>query len=98
MLLRWYRDNGQAVIEVQDSGIGIPAEYQSRVFERFYRVDKARSRELGGTGLGLSVSLGIVQRHGGEMLVESEEGKGTRFAVRLPLVRSRMPSMVKVGL
>jgi len=81
-------------IVVEDNGCGIASNVRPHIFDPFFTTKGTGE----GTGLGLSVSLGIVQRHGGEMLVESEEGKGTRFAVRLPLVRSRMPSMVKVGL
>jgi two-component system phosphate regulon sensor histidine kinase PhoR len=71
-------------IEVADSGIGIPAESLPRIFERFYVVDKSRSRKLGGTGLGLAIVKHIVQSHGGTIDVESTPGGGTRFVVRLP--------------
>ncbi len=71
-------------IEVSDTGIGIPPEHLSRLFERFYRVDKARSRELGGTGLGLAIVKHIVQAHGGMVEVESEFGKGSKFFFVLP--------------
>lgn len=72
-------------ISVNDNGPGIPSEHLPRIFERFYRVDKARSRAEGGTGLGLSIVRHIVQRHGGSVRAESRLGKGSRFIVTLPL-------------
>jgi two-component system phosphate regulon sensor histidine kinase PhoR len=77
-------DDGRLEIFVQDDGPGIPPESLGRVFERFYRVDKARSRDQGGTGLGLSIVKHIVQAHGGEVRVESELGKGATFFFTLP--------------
>jgi two-component system phosphate regulon sensor histidine kinase PhoR len=71
-------------IEVADSGIGIPRDDLPRVFERFYRVDKARSREMGGTGLGLSIVKHLIQSIGGEISVDSRVGEGTKFSAKLP--------------
>ena len=81
--------NGNAVLEVSDTGIGIPAQSITHVFERFYRVDKARSRQMGGTGLGLSIVHAICKSHGGRVRAESIEGQGSRFTVELPLANSR---------
>jgi two-component system phosphate regulon sensor histidine kinase PhoR len=78
----------EVLIEVADSGIGIPPEDVPRVFERFYRVDKSRSREMGGTGLGLSIVKHVVHVHGGSVDVESAVGKGSVFRVRLPALLS----------
>jgi len=76
--------SGAVVITVRDEGCGVEAEHLPRLFERFYRVDKARSRKLGGTGLGLSIVKHIVQAHGGTVAVESEPGVGSTFTIRLP--------------
>jgi two-component system, OmpR family, phosphate regulon sensor histidine kinase PhoR len=80
-------DEGTVVFEVTDDGPGIGAEHLPRVFERFYRVDKARSRELGGTGLGLSIVKHLVESLGGTVSVSSERGQGSRFSVRFPMAR-----------
>lgn len=72
-------------VKVADSGIGIPQEYQERVFDRFYRVDKARSRETGGTGLGLSITRNVILMHHGAIRLLSQEGEGATFTVRIPL-------------
>lgn len=72
-------------VAVVDQGMGVPAELQSRLFERFYRVDPARSRDTGGTGLGLSIVKHIVADHGGDVTVWSEPGQGSTFTIRLPL-------------
>ena len=77
-------NNGQVVITVADTGIGIPQAEQSRIFERFYRVDDARSREAGGTGLGLSIARHIVEVHGGRIWVESTVGEGSHFHFSIP--------------
>jgi two-component system, OmpR family, phosphate regulon sensor histidine kinase PhoR len=78
-----------AAVDVIDDGTGIPAEHLPRIFERFYRVDKARSRELGGTGLGLSIAKHLAEGMGATLSVTSDVGRGTRFTVALP---ARPPS------
>jgi two-component system phosphate regulon sensor histidine kinase PhoR len=75
---------GLVAIDVTDTGIGIPSTELPRITERFYRVDKARSRDLGGTGLGLAIVKHLVQAHGGTLRVESDLGKGTTIRVTLP--------------
>jgi signal transduction histidine kinase len=80
--------DGETRLEVADTGIGIPSRDLSRIFERFYRVDRARSRDTGGTGLGLSIVRHVAENHGGSVRVESELGRGTTFEVRLPAVRA----------
>ena len=77
--------NGEVVLTVADTGVGIPRRDLGRVFERFYRVDRARSRETGGTGLGLSIVKHVAENHGGSVRVESELGVGSTFEVRLPI-------------
>lgn len=84
--LRVARAGGFVHITVSDTGIGIPPEHLDRIFERFYRVDKARSRELGGTGLGLSIVKHVVERMGGSVSVESRVDQGSSFTVSLPLI------------
>ena len=86
--VRWRAVGDDAVIEVSDTGIGIAPEDQARVFERFYRVDKALSRELGGTGLGLAIVKHLAQSFAGEVRVESQLGEGSTFRVTIPLAGS----------
>lgn len=78
-------ESGRAILEVADNGIGIPAEALPHVFERFFRADKARSQTVGGAGLGLAIVRSICIAHGGQVSVESEPGRGSRFRVELPL-------------
>lgn len=84
VLIEGLRESADVLIRVQDRGCGIPREHLPRIFERFYRVDKARSRELGGTGLGLAIVKHIVQAHGGRTTVKSATGEGSTFFIRLP--------------
>ena len=78
-------DHKYFYIKVSDSGVGIPKDAQTRIYERFYRVDKARSRETGGTGLGLAITQNVVQLHHGGIKLNSTPGEGTTFIVRIPL-------------
>ena len=79
-------DNGVATIVVADTGSGIPAADLTRIFERFYRVDAARSRSTGGTGLGLAIVKHVAELHGGRVEVESRLGQGSTFRIRVPSV------------
>ena len=76
--------NSRVQIAVSDTGVGIPRESLPHVFDRFYRVDKARSRELGGSGLGLAIARWIAEKHDGKIAIDSEPGKGTKVTVDLP--------------
>jgi signal transduction histidine kinase len=88
VILSLSQERHQAVIQVEDTGIGMNDEELSRIFDRFYRVSKDRSRKSGGTGLGLAIAKAIVEAHDGNLEVESTVGKGSTFTVRLPLKRS----------
>lgn len=90
--VRLFESSGNVILEVEDSGIGIPASSVDRLFERFYRVDKGRSRKEGGTGLGLAIVKHAANLHGGNVEVESELGRGTLFRVRLPSGNATTPS------
>jgi two-component system phosphate regulon sensor histidine kinase PhoR len=85
--LRWTVGPQGGAFSVEDTGIGIAAEHLPRLTERFYRVDKSRSRETGGTGLGLAIVKHVLLRHQGRLAVESQPGRGSIFTVWLPLVR-----------
>ncbi len=99
--LAWQVDgDGRGSFEVTDTGIGIPAEYLPQLTERFYRVDRSRSRATGGTGLGLAIVKHIALRHQGQLEIASERGKGSSFAIRLParrVLRGRPPLPVAQG-
>ena len=87
-------DHKNVIVTVEDTGIGIPEESIGRIYERFYRVDKSRSREIGGTGLGLSITKSAILLHKGQIDVESKENVGTKFTVTIPIKHSpdQMPS------
>jgi two-component system phosphate regulon sensor histidine kinase PhoR len=86
--LKLFREGDEAVLAVIDHGCGIPAAHVERIFERFYRVDKARSRKAGGTGLGLAIVKHVMQLHHGTAGVISIPGKGSTFLLRMPIVKS----------
>jgi heavy metal sensor kinase len=88
----------RATIEITDHGPGIPSEHQPLIFDRFYRVDKARTREWGGAGLGLSIARWAVEAHGGELTVKSQEGEGTTFRISLSLATKSSSDQTRGGL
>jgi two-component system, OmpR family, phosphate regulon sensor histidine kinase PhoR len=85
VVVRWRQDKQMIVLEVQDTGVGIAKEHQARIFERFFRIDRARSREMGGTGLGLAIVKHLCQMFGGSVKVSSQLGQGSTFIVQLPV-------------
>jgi two-component system phosphate regulon sensor histidine kinase PhoR len=87
----------EVLLEVRDTGIGIPPESLPRIFERFYRVDKGRAREEGGTGLGLAIVKHVAQAHGGQVEVDSRLGRGTTFRVRLPARATTRVAPTSIG-
>ncbi|WP_395669391.1 phosphate regulon sensor histidine kinase PhoR [Rhodoferax sp.] len=91
------QDDGSAVFSVRDHGAGIAAEHVPRLTERFYRVDRSRSRETGGTGLGLAIVKHVSQRHGAELLIESTPGKGSTFSIHFPARRVRPMATVRAS-
>jgi two-component system phosphate regulon sensor histidine kinase PhoR len=97
--LRWGREGGGAHLVVQDTGIGIAPEHLPRLTERFYRVDRARARAKGGSGLGLSIVKHGLQRHGGRLEIASEEGQGSTFTAQFPARRvlARPAAVTKVS-
>jgi two-component system phosphate regulon sensor histidine kinase PhoR len=92
----WKRVRDRAVFCVRDSGLGIPAEHIPRLTERFYRVDRSRSRDTGGTGLGLAIVKHVLQRHLADLEVTSEEGRGSTFSVTFPAVRTASRKSIAV--
>jgi signal transduction histidine kinase len=98
IILSLRAEGDDALLEVKDTGIGIPPEDLPHIFDRFYRVDKARSRRIGGAGLGLSIVKGIATSHGGDVEVASAPGEGTTFRVRLPRAPAQAPAPATVAL
>ena len=88
ILLKTYRENENQVFIVKDTGVGISEEEQKRIFERFYTVDKSRSRQVGGTGLGLSIVKHIIAVHNGKIAINSKKGEGTEFIITIPVNRN----------
>ena len=94
IFVQWQaRADGGAEFSVRDEGVGIAPEHIPRLTERFYRVDRSRSRETGGTGLGLAIVKHVSQRHGAELSIASTPGHGSTFSVRFPVARVRLPAV-----
>jgi two-component system sensor histidine kinase VicK len=89
IIVSLYCEKDMAVVLVEDNGIGVPEQDLNRIFERFYRVDKARSRQMGGTGLGLAIAKEIALLHGGNISAKSKVGRGTQIYIELPLKRTQ---------
>ena len=96
--LSWRLIDAEGIVSVRDTGIGVAAEHIPRLTERFYRVDRGRSRETGGTGLGLAIVKHVAQRHQARLEVESRVGVGSTFALRFPAPRLAPPSAVAAAL
>jgi signal transduction histidine kinase len=92
VVVRAVRENGSCEVQIEDTGPGIPGEQLGLVFERFYRVDTSRSREDGGTGIGLAIARSVVEAHGGRIWAESGEGHGATFRFMLPLAGPLRPN------
>ena len=86
-MVNQFTENNEVIIEVIDNGVGIPKEDQNKIFQRFYRVDKERTKDLNSTGLGLAITKEIVDAHKGEIYVSSEVNIGTNFTIRLPIFK-----------
>jgi two-component system sensor histidine kinase SenX3 len=95
--VRGRQDGDWVELSVRDHGIGIPERDLERIFERFYRVERARARQLGGTGLGLAMVRHVVSNHNGEVRVESQEGQGSTFTLRLPATPLSSVGRAKAG-
>jgi two-component system phosphate regulon sensor histidine kinase PhoR len=88
--VKWQHVNEVAVFSVEDTGPGIASEHFARLSERFYRIDRSRSRDTGGTGLGLAIVKHVIQRHGGSLEIESKLNQGSKFSLKFPPTRYRM--------
>ena len=89
VILEAKHDNDKLFLIIEDTGIGIPEDHRDRVFERFYRVDKSRSKQVGGTGLGLAIVKHVVKDLKGTISLESIYGQGTKFLIEIPLKKNR---------